>query len=68
MSDVAMKNMFGLVRRPWGVFYLKNKLTGEQVSLKTRERETAERLLAARNESEAQPQLNVALARVYMEG
>jgi hypothetical protein len=27
MSD-AMKQTFGLVRRPWGVFYLKNKSTG----------------------------------------
>jgi hypothetical protein len=42
MSD-AMKSTFGLVRRPWGVFYLKNKITGEQSSLKTRNQLEAQR-------------------------
>ena len=37
MSE-AMKQTFGLVRRPWGVFYLKNKITGAQTSLKTRDK------------------------------
>jgi hypothetical protein len=36
-----MKQHFGLVRRPWGVFYLKNKITGEQTSLKTRDKQEA---------------------------
>ena len=30
-----------LVRRPWGVFYLKNKITGEQTSLKTSNKQEA---------------------------
>ena len=34
MSE-SMKQAFGLIRRPWGVFYLKNKITGQQTSLKT---------------------------------
>jgi integrase len=63
-----MKATFGLVRRPWGVYYLKNKISGEQISLKTRDKDAAQRILSARNESEAQPQLNVALARVYLNG
>jgi hypothetical protein len=54
MSE-AMKQQFGLIQRPWGVFYLKNKTTGEQTSLKTRDRYEAERLLQAHNESESQP-------------
>ena len=62
MSE-TMKLAFGLVQRPWGVFYLKNKITGEQISLKTRDKDAAQRLLQARNESEFQPQFNVALAR-----
>ena len=41
----AMKQQFGLIQRPWGVYYLKNKLTGEQTSLKTPDRAEAERLL-----------------------
>jgi integrase len=67
MSE-SMKLQFGLIQRPWGVFYLKNKVTGEQTSLKTRDRDEAERLLQAYNESERQPHLNLALARVYING
>jgi integrase len=63
-----MKQTFGLVRRPWGVFYLKNKSTGEQISLKTRDRLEAQRLLQAQNDSKAQPHFNLALARVYING
>ncbi|MEY4384975.1 MAG: hypothetical protein RLY20_258, partial [Verrucomicrobiota bacterium] len=63
-----MKQTFGLVRRPWGVFYLKNKITGEQTSLKTSNKQEAQRLLNARNDAESQPQFNVALARVYLNG
>jgi integrase len=66
--STIMKLQFGLIKRPWGVYYLKNKTTGEQTSLKTHDRAEAERLLQAYNESESQPHLNVALARVYMNG
>ncbi len=64
----AMKQEFGLIKRPWGVYYLKNKTTGEQTSLKTRERAEAERLLQAHNETKSQPHFNLALARVYING
>jgi hypothetical protein len=67
MSE-EMQQQFGLIQRPWGVYYLKNKVTGEQTTLKTRDKEEALRLLAARNDSESQPHLNLALARVYMNG
>jgi hypothetical protein len=63
MSE-TMKQAFGLVRRPWGVFYLKNKITGEQKSLKTSDRFEAQRILQAHNESECQPHFNLSLARV----
>ena len=67
MSEM-MKQQFGLIQRPWGVFYLKHKISGEQTSLKTRDRAEAQRLLQAYNESETQPHFNLALARVYMNG
>jgi hypothetical protein len=67
MSE-AMKNEFGLIKRPWGVYYLKNKTTGEQTSLKTHDRAEAERLLQAHNETKSQPHFNLALARVYING
>ena len=63
-----MKQQFGLIQRPWGVYYLKNKITGEQTSLKTRDRAEAQRLLQAHNETESQPHFNLALARVYING
>jgi integrase len=67
MSE-TMKQAFGLVRRPWGVFYLKNKITGEQKSLKTSDKFEAQRILQAHNESECQPHFNLSLARVYLNG
>ena len=50
-----MKQKFGLIKRPWGVFYLKDKSTGAQTSLKTSDKAEAVRLLKARNEAEVQP-------------
>ena len=38
-----MKQQFGLIKRSWGVYYLKNKTTGEQTSLKTRDWAEAEK-------------------------
>jgi len=67
MSE-AMKQTFGLIKRPWGVYYLKNKTTGNQTSLKTRDRTESQHLLHAHNESESQPHFNLALARVYING
>jgi len=67
MSE-AMKQTFGLIRRPWGVFYLKNKLTGVQTSLKTNDKHEAQRILQAHNEAESQPHFNLSLARVYLNG
>src|SRR3974377_2487678 len=67
MSE-AMKNQFGLIQRPWGVYYLKNKVTGEQTSLKTSDKNEAQRLLQAHNDTHCQPHFNLALARVYTNG
>jgi len=61
-----MKQAFGLVRRPWGIYYLKNKATGVQTSLKIGDKYEAQRILQARNETERQPHLNLSLARVYL--
>ncbi len=63
-----MKQAFGLVCRPWGVFYLKNKTNGQQTSLKTSDKHEAQRILQAHNETELQPNFNLSLARVYLNG
>ncbi|HEX7469342.1 MAG TPA: hypothetical protein VF437_01205, partial [Verrucomicrobiae bacterium] len=67
MSE-TMKQTFGLVRRPWDVFYLKNKITGVQTSLKTNDKHEAQRILQAHNETKSQPHFNLSLARVYLNG
>jgi hypothetical protein len=64
----AMQLHFGLIKRPWGVYYIKNKITGKQASLKTRDKVEAQRLLQAQNDTHSQPQFNLALARVYING
>ena len=64
----TMKQRYGLIRRPWGVFYLKDKITGAQTTLKTDDRDEAQRLLQARNEAVDQPHLNLQLAQVYLNG
>lgn len=64
----SMKDQFGVIRRPWGVFYLKNKITGEQTSLKTKDPAEARRLCQAQNDAVNQPHFNLARARVYING
>lgn len=61
-----MKSEFGLVKRPWGTFYLKNKRTGAQSTLKTKDKAEALRMLNAHNEAHVLPAINLELARVYL--
>lgn len=63
-----MKARFWLFRRANGIFYYEDTKTGKQESLGTRDRAEARTLLAARNESVRQPQLNLHLARTYLAG
>lgn len=50
------------------MFYLKDKITGAQTTLKTDDKAEAQRLLQAKNDAEIQPALNLQLARVYLNG
>lgn len=62
-----MKNRFTLYRRKQsGVFYVEDTETRKQESLGTKNRAEACALLAARNESVRQPQLNLQIARAYL--
>ena len=63
---IEMKQRYGLIRRAWGVFYVKDKLTGRQESLDTRNRQEALRILHAKNEAELQPMINLQMARAYL--
>ena len=61
-----MQEKYRLFRRSNGVFYWQHRETTVQGSLKTKEKKEAERLLVAKNESESQPTLNLALGRAYL--
>ena len=63
---IEMKQRYGLIRRAWGVFYAKDKLTGRQESLDTRNKPEALRILHAKNEAEIQPMINLQMARAYL--
>src|SRR5262249_8618428 len=60
-----MKQRYRLFRRRGGVFYTFDNATKKQASLKTSDRALAQRLLAAKNEPERQPAINMLLARTY---
>lgn len=60
-----MKTRYWLYRRG-KTYYLHDKQTGKQESLRTKVKAEAERIRQARNEAEAQPTLNLALARAYL--
>ena len=64
-EQTCMRQRFYLFKRG-GLYYLQDGITGKQQSLRTRSRTEAERLWHARNEATANPQINVALARVYL--
>ena len=57
---------YRLFRRASGVYYQQDTATGAQVSLRTKDQHAAQEKLRAANESLAQPQLNLDLARIYL--
>jgi integrase len=60
-----MKLRYSVFPRPWGVYYYQDNTTGKQGTLKTRNKEEAHRLVAAKNEHEEAPAFSLQLARVY---
>lgn len=60
-----MKNRYRVFRRGWGTFYCEDLVTKKQESLKTRDKDEAYRLVAAKNETEDAPAFSLHLARVY---
>ncbi len=61
-----MQNRFRMYRRNGGMFYAKDKTSHRTESLGTVNRAEAQRLLHAKNQATEQPQLNMAMARVYL--
>jgi integrase len=60
-----MKQRYSVFLRPWGVYYCQDNTTGKQETLKTRDKDEAYRLVAAKNENEEAPAFSRHLARVY---
>lgn len=61
-----MKTRFRLFQRASGVFYIEDTKTLRQESLKTKDKNVAQRLFQARNAAHEQPALNLQLARTYL--
>jgi integrase len=61
-----MKLRYRLFRRSNGIYFVEDRLTSKQESLKTRHRAIAQRLLGARNEAHVQPAINLQIARAYL--
>ncbi len=61
-----MTHRYRLFRRGSGIFFLEDRTTGQQESLRTKIRDEAVRLFHARNEANRQPALNLQIARAYL--
>ena len=60
-----MKQRYRVFLRPWGTYYFEDLVTGKQETLKTRDKNEAFRLVAAKNENSNAPAFSLHLARVY---
>src|SRR4051794_5241064 len=57
---------FRLFRRRGGVYYYENRHTRKQLSLGTKDKTEAIRLLHAQNEAQQNPMLSLQIARAYL--
>ncbi len=63
-----MQDRYYLYPRANGTFYIQDRVTQKQESLRTKDKVAARRLFQARNQAWEQPMLNVAMARAYLTG
>jgi site-specific recombinase XerD len=63
---VDMSVRYRKFKRAWGTFYAYDNLTGNSVSLKTRDKAEADQKVNAMNEAERQPGISLGLAKVYL--
>jgi integrase len=61
-----MTDKFRILRRASGIWYLEDRETKAQQSLRTDDATEAKRLLNARNEAQRQPAINIQIARAYL--
>jgi len=67
---MAMKKRFRLIYRGerGSTFYCVDSETGHRSSLKTKDRDTAEQIVLAKNQALRQPTLNLQIAKAYLAG
>src|SRR5712664_1774598 len=65
-----MKSHFRLIHRGerGATFYCVDSKTGQRYSLKTKDRDTAEQIVLAKNQALRQPTLNLQIAKAYLAG
>ena len=61
-----MTHRYRKFKRSWGSYYAFDNVTGNSVTLKTRDRNEADQKVHAMNETERRPAITLGLARVYM--
>ena len=59
-----MKNRYHVFQRGWGTYYCEDLLTKKQTTLKTRDKDEAFRLVAAKNEND-EPQHSACIWREF---
>src|ERR1700760_3399522 len=65
-----MSTRYRLIQRAHrgGMFYCVDKTTGKRTSLKTTDADEAQQIIAAKNQAERQPVLNLQIAKAYLAG
>ena len=61
-----MKLRYRLFRKFSGIHFIKNRLTRQQKSLQTGDKESTTRIFHAQNESHEQPAINLQITRAYL--
>ena len=66
MKIQDMTQRYRKFKRAWGMYYAFDTVTGNSVSLKTKDKAQANHLVVAMNQSSQQAALNLSLAKVYL--
>jgi integrase len=66
MKTKDMKERYRKFKRAWGTWYAFDNVTGNSVTLKTRDKAEAIQKVNAMNETEREPSISLGLARVYL--
>ena len=60
-----MQNRYTVFRRG-AIFYSEDRTTGQQISLRTQNRDEARKIVQAKNEAVSQPLMNLVMAKTYL--